>query len=345
MARKKLRVLIVDDSLFMREFLSEAIAADKDLQVVGTAADAYEASDKLIKLKPDVMTLDIEMPKMNGIEFLKKFMPQHPLPVLVVSSASGLVFDAIEAGAVDFINKTDLSSTARRHAFIAELIVKIKIASIARVGRHKKPLAGNNALSGTKRPDQPIIGIGASTGGTEAIYQLLKEMKRDLPGIVIVQHMPPVFTNLYAQRLNNTCPMEVKEAVDGDEILPGRALVAPGDFQMEVLKRGGKFGVRVYKGEKNSGHCPSVDTLFQSMAKVCGQNALGILLTGMGGDGAKGLLEMREKGAMTIGQDEASSVIYGMPKVAWDLGAVKEQLPLDGIPRAIYKWLDGFSKK
>ncbi|MDL2224988.1 chemotaxis response regulator protein-glutamate methylesterase [Eubacteriales bacterium OttesenSCG-928-M02] len=337
MAASKIRVLVVDDSLFVRRFICDAIEKDPNLEVVGTASDPYDARDKIIELAPDVMTLDVEMPRMNGIEFLRQLMPQYPLPVLVVSSVSDAVFDALEAGAVDFVNKTNLSDAAGRDAFAQELVVKIKIASIAKVGQHKKamPTTTGKVIGGLNRR---IIALGASTGGTEATYSIMKDLQRDLPGMVIVQHMPPVFTRMYAERLNNTCPMEVKEAENGDEIRPGRALVAPGEYQLEVQKQGTKYVVRVYKGEKVSGHCPSVDVLFQSVAKVYGKDAIGVLLTGMGADGAKGLLEMYKTGATTIGQDKETSVVYGMPQAAKNLGGVTKELPLGQIARGIYQW-------
>lgn len=339
MAKKTIRVLVVDDSYFIRKFLSDAISKDPGLEVVGTAADPYEARDKILELKPDVMTLDVDMPRMNGITFLKQLMPQYPMPVLVVSAASNLVFDAMQAGAVDFLSKSNINDEAGRESFISELIVKIKIASIAKVGKHKTTASPAPSVRQDQDDNNYIIALGASTGGTEATYSILKDLQRDLPGIVMVQHMPPVFTKLYAERLNNTCPLEVKEAEDGDDVLPGRALLAPGDFQMEVVKRaGGGYKVRVFKGEKVSGHCPSVDVLFSSVAKVVGPKALGILLTGMGADGAKGMLEMKERGATNIGQNKETSVVYGMPMVAKNLGAVTYELPLDQIAKKVYSW-------
>lgn len=337
---KKIRVLVVDDSLFMRKFITSELTKDLSIEVVGEAADPYEARDRISELLPDVMTLDIHMPKMDGIRFLEKLMPQFPLPVVVVSSVSHRVFDALNAGAVDFVNKTAMKNNREKMNFASELIVKIKIASIAKVGQHKHNTTQRKVLQSTRENVRrnDIIAIGASTGGTEATYNILKHLGNDLPGMVIVQHMPPVFTRLYAQRLNNNCAMEVKEAEDGDELYPGRVLIAPGGLHLTVEKEGRKFRVKCFEGDKVSGHCPSVDQLFYSIAKIRGINSLGIILTGMGSDGAKGLLAMKQQGAETIGQNQATCVVYGMPAVANNIGAVDTQLPLNAIPAKIYEW-------
>ncbi len=335
-----IRVLVVDDSLFMREFISTQLSADTGIEVVGKAASAFEARDKIIELMPDVMTLDIQMPGMDGIEFLRQLMPQFPLPVVVVSAVNGRVFDAMNAGAVDFINKSDIKDDQGRKQFIQEMIIKIKIASVARVGQHKYSIPQtlvSKRLKGHASGNE-LIAIGASTGGTEAIYTILKELGRDLPGIVIVQHMPPVFTRLYAERLNGQCAMEVKEAQDKDAVKPGRVLIAPGGLQMTVERRGSEFYVECREGEKVSGHCPSVNKLFYSIAQIKEISCLGILLTGMGSDGANGLLAMKNAGASTIGQDKQTSVVYGMPAVAANIGAVDIQLPIQDVARGIYDW-------
>lgn len=335
---KKIKVLIVDDSMLFREVIKNGLNKDSGIEVVATASDPYMARDKIIEFEPDVMTLDIELPKMNGIEFLKRLMPQYPIPVVAVSSVNKNVFDALKYGAVDFITKPQRNTDS----FINELIVKIKIASTAKVGKWKKTTSNNeNGFIGANNSlyKNSIIAIGASTGGTEAIEQVLKNLPRNIPGIVIVQHMPPVFTKLYAERLNNSCRLEVKEAEDGDLILPGRALIAPGDKHMKVIKEGIPR-VRCYAGDRVNGHCPSVDVLFYSVAERYNKNSFGIILTGMGYDGAKGLLEMRKKGARTIGQDEASSVVYGMPKAAYEIGAVERQAPLNSIADTLRTLLD-----
>lgn len=340
---RKIKVLVIDDSLLFREMLARGLADDHGIEVVGTAADVFIARDKIIDLEPDVLTLDVEMPRMNGIEFLKKLMPQYPLPVVVVSSVSDHVFDALNAGAVDFVTKPDAKGKFSLDSFINELIIKVKIASMAKVGYMKKEYVGERLTGGIDaKNNSTIIAIGASTGGTEAIYQIIRDLPRDMPGIVIVQHMPPVFTGMYAQRLNNTCPMEVKEAQSGDVIAPGRVLIAPGgDYHMRVNRKGSTHIVECIKGEKVNGHCPSVDILFHSVAEKVRANAIGIILTGMGCDGAKGLLKMRQAGAITIGQDEQSSVVYGMPKVAYEIGAVGRQATLKNIPQLLHSILSG----
>jgi len=335
---KKIKVLVIDDSLMVREMVAKGLAKDGGIEVLGTASDAFVARDKILEFEPDVLTLDVEMPRMNGIEFLKKLMPQYPLPVVMVSAVSDHVFDALNAGAVDFVVKPDVKGEKSFESFINELIIKIKIASMAKVGHLKKDYVGNELTRsvGTHN-NNSMIAIGASTGGTEAIYEIIRALPRDMPGIVVVQHMPPVFTAMYAQRLNNSCRMEVKEAQHGDLILPGKVLIAPGgDYHMKVNKRGNGHIVEFIKGEKVNGHCPSVDVLFNSVAEKVGANAIGVILTGMGYDGAKGLLNMKKTGAMTIGQDEQSCVVYGMPKVAYDIGGVSKQVTLKNIPQLLH---------
>ena len=337
---KKLRVLVVDDSLLFRETIARGLAADRGIEVVGTAGDAFEARDKIIEFEPDVMTLDVEMPKMNGIEFLKRLIPQYPIPVVVVSSVSDNVFDALNAGAVDFVTKINSVTGTTKEAFINELIIKVKIASLAKVGHIKKDIVTTKPVDKINwKNNNTIIAIGASTGGTQAILEVVKDFPINMPGVVITQHMPPIFTKMFADRLNTLSNMEVREAKTGDIILPGRILVAPGDLHMEIAKRGNNYIVECYNSDKVNGHCPSVDVLFNSVAEKAGSNAIGIILTGMGYDGAKGLMKMKQKGAFTIGQDEKSSVVYGMPKVAYDIGAVTKQAPLKNIPQLIYSVL------
>ena len=337
---KPIRVLVVDDSVMFRNLLIKGLDADPAIEVVAQAEDAYAARDAIIKYKPDVMTLDVELPKMSGIEFLKKLMPQYPLPVVMLSSLNDKVFDALDAGAVDFVNKPNNMNRTQLNDFLTqELATKIKIASTAKVGKLKRvDISAISSHSITANKDQ-IVAIGASTGGTEAIYEVVKQFKRDIPGVVIVQHMPPGFTKMYADRLNNQCEVAVKEATTGDRVLQGQVLIAPGDRHMRVVKVGGMYQVECKGTDKVNGHCPSVEVLFNSVAKVAGKNAVGVILTGMGGDGAKGLLEMRNAGAQTIGQDEASCVVYGMPKVAYDIGAVQYRMPLTQIAGKVYSLL------
>ncbi len=338
-AIKKIKVLVVDDSIVYREFLSRGISADPGIEVVATATDPYDARDKIIEYKPDVMTLDVEMPRMNGIDFLRRLMPQYPLPAIVISSVSERVFDALNAGAVDFVTKPDMKAGRSIDSHINELVIKIKIASTANLSQWKRDLKGVTSITKSGW-NKKLIAIGASTGGTEAILAILKALPGDIPGIVIVQHMPPVFTRMYAQRLDNTVALNVKEAQTGDIVRQGIVLIAPGDCHMKIEKNGGVYKVDCFNGEKVNGHCPSVDVLFHSVAWETGDDAIGVILTGMGYDGAKGLLAMRRSGARTIGQDEESSVVYGMPKVAYDLGAVEKQASLENIPQMISSFLN-----
>lgn len=336
MQANKIRVLIVDDSAFFRGVVSKGISPDPAIAVVGMAVDPYDARDKIVELRPDVMICDFVMPKMDGIEFIRRLLPQYPLRVVVVSSVSERVLDAMNAGAVDFVAKPDVSAGRSTAVFFSELIEKIKIAAHAQIptpraaAEPERPVQQPVVL-----PNKKIIAMGASTGGTEALFSVLSKLPDNLPGIVIVQHIPPVFSKMFADRMNNTLRMNVREAKTGDYVEPGHVLLAPGDKHMVVKKFGGRLRVEVRAGEKVSGHCPSVDVLFNSVAAACGADAVGVILTGMGSDGAKGLLAMRQKGARTIGQDEATCIVYGMPKVAYELGAVEKQLPLENIAQGI----------
>ena len=344
---RQIRVLVVDDSLVFRELLVACLKSDPAIEVVAAVGDAFQARDAILAHRPDVMTLDVELPRMDGIEFLRKLMPQYPLPVVMISSLSDKVFDALQAGAVDFVAKPRNSDRAQLESFLkTELPLKIKIASTARISGIKKKtldLAEHTSvgLRGTDKDKNLLVAIGASTGGTEAIASVIKEFGTDIPGVVIVQHMPAGFTQMYAKRLDDQCRVRVKEAETGDVVLPGQVLIAPGgDRHMRVVKVGNQYQVECKAGPKVNGHCPSVDVLFDSVAKVVGNRALGIILTGMGGDGAKGLLAMKEAGAKTIGQDESTCVVYGMPKVAYDLGAVQYQEKLGDIPKRTYSLLN-----
>jgi len=337
-----IKVLVVDDSVVFRELLVQNLSRDSSIQVVGTAKDPFEARDAILKYHPDVMTLDIELPRMSGIEFLRKLMPQYPMPVVVISSLSDKVFDALNAGAVDFVAKPAVVNRTQLEDFIQnELLVKIKIASTAKISNIKKTVAQSENQQLTTARKNLIVAIGASTGGTEAIFSVVKDFGIDIPGIVIVQHMPPGFTQMYAKRLDNECRVHVKEARTGDRVMPGHVLIAPGgNMHMHLVKVGDNYQVEMKSGAKVNGHCPSVDVLFESVSRTAGANALGIILTGMGGDGANGLLSMRKAGARTIGQDESTCVVYGMPKVAYDIGAVEYQEKLTDIPKRTYTVLN-----
>ena len=341
-AIRAIRVLIVEDSAVFRELLIQNLSRDPAIQIVATAKDPYEARDAIVKYKPDVMTLDVELPRMSGIEFLGKLMPQYPLPVVVISALSDKVFDALNAGAVDFVAKPAVTNRMQLEDFIRnELLVKIKIASTAKIGNIKKTVMNQQQQPLSAKGKNNIVAIGASTGGTEAILAVVKEFGTDIPGVVATQHMPVGFTGMYAKRLNDQCRIQVKEAQTGDRVMPGRMLLAPGgDEHMHLVKVNGVYQVECRKGPKVNGHCPSVDVLFESVAKTAGAGAVGIILTGMGGDGAKGLLAMRRAGAKTIGQDESTCIVYGMPKVAYDLGAVQYQEKLTDIAGRTYALLN-----
>ncbi len=337
-----IRVLIVEDSLVFRELLIQNLSRDPAIQVVATAKDPFEARDAILRHKPDVMTLDVELPRMSGIEFLRKLMPQYPIPVVVISALSDKVFDALNAGAVDFVAKPTVSNRAQLEDFIRnELLVKIKIASTAKISNIKKTVLGQGHEVLPGKGKDKIVAIGASTGGTEAIFSVIKDFGTDIPGVVVTQHMPQGFTGMYAKRLNDQCRIQVKEAQTGDRVMPGHMLLAPGgDAHMRLIKVNGVYQVECKKGPRVNGHCPSVDVLFESVARSAGADAVGIILTGMGGDGAKGLLAMRRAGARTIGQDESTCVVYGMPKVAYDLGAVQYQEKLPDIAGRTYALLN-----
>lgn len=333
---KQIKVLVVDDSMLFRQLISVGLNQDPDITVVATAGDPFQARDMILRFKPDVMTLDVEMPRMNGIEFLRKLMPQYPIPTVMISCLDESVFDAMEAGAVEFVNKPSASGAEELNAWVRqELVAKVKIAVAANLEKPKRTVEPQVISSGKKYVGK-VLAIGASTGGTEAIFNVVKNFNTDIPGTVIVQHMPPGFTKMYAERLNKQCKVAAKEAENGDLVEQGKILLAPGDKQMRLTKTGGVYRVEVKPGEKVSGHCPSVDVLFHSVASAAGKNAVGVILTGMGADGAEGLLAMRRAGAQTIGQDEKSCVVYGMPKVAFDIGAVIQQASLENIANKVY---------
>jgi two-component system chemotaxis response regulator CheB len=335
----KIKVLITDDSLLFRNVLKKELSEDPHIEVVGMAVDPVDALEKIKTLKPDILTLDVEMPKMSGLVFLKKLMEENPLKVVLVSSMNISVFDALHAGAVDFVKKPDMSSKNDLPMFFREIRTKIKVASIAKL----VPFTSAK-ISETKKLEKisssKVIAIGASTGGTEATLTILKSLPAHMPGILVTQHMPPGFTKMYADRLNKICDLEVREALDGDRVEKGLVLVAPGDKQMKLAKDDKGYYVSCKPGEKVSGHCPSVDVLFNSVAENAGKNSVGIILTGMGKDGAQGLLNMKKTGAFTVGQDEKSSVVYGMPMVAFNIGAVMVQSDVEDIAEILIKHLN-----
>jgi len=341
---RPIRVLIVDDSAIVRRILSEALADEPDLEVVGSAPDPYVARDKILALRPDVLTLDIEMPRMDGLTFLKKLMHFHPMPAVVISSLTPpscrAAVEALELGAVEVLAKPGgpYSVGELRHS----LASKIRAAAASHV-RRKLPVTEPLPRETPKftAPGRPalasdtVIAIGASTGGTEAIAAVLTRLPASVPGIVIAQHIPPQFSRAFANRLNEICEFEVKEAEEGDVVCPGRALVAPGDYHMLLRASAGRYWVAVKTGPRVCYQRPSVDVLFSSVAEVAGNRAVGVLLTGMGADGSHGLLKMRQAGARTIAQDETSCVVFGMPREAIALGAAEHVLALSNIANGI----------
>ncbi len=342
-----IRVLVVDDSALVRKVLKEELERESDIEVIAAVPDVYAARDRIVLDKPDVVTLDIEMPRMDGVEFLRRLMPQYPIPVVVVSALATahaeLTLQALQYGAIDFVTKPSARLGTALSDTVKELITKIRAAAKVDVAHYRsqaqeKPRQPiRNAV--LARSTDKIVAIGASTGGTIAIESVLRRMPTDTPGIVVVQHMPPVFTRQFADRLNSVVPMEIKEAESGDRVYRGRVLIAPGEQQLKVIRSGGTYLVRCYDGEKVNGHRPSVGVLFQSVAKHVGSNAVGVMLTGMGADGADGMMEMREAGARTLAQDQSTSVVFGMPKAAYERGGAERLVALSEIPEAIVEAL------
>jgi two-component system chemotaxis response regulator CheB len=347
----KVKVLVVDDSAVVRQTLERELSRQPGIQVVGTAPDPFVARDMILALKPDVLTLDIEMPRMDGLSFLRRLMKHHPMPIIVVSSLAGtgseMALACMEAGAIDAVPKPDASysigDVAER---LGDLIrgarlVRLRASAPAATPTQVVRLAASGSLAETTHK---VIAIGSSTGGTEALRVVLERLPKQCPGILMAQHMPAGFTKSFADRLNTLCEIEVKEAADGDWVVPGRALLAPGNFHLKLHRDGARYIVRVIDGPKVNRHKPSVDVLFDSVAKCAGKNAFGAILTGMGNDGAAGLLAMRQAGAVTVGQDEASCVVYGMPKEAAKLGGVQVVSPLDEISTHMMAYTKGVLK-
>jgi two-component system chemotaxis response regulator CheB len=331
------RVLIVDDSAFVRQVLSEILSSEASIVVVGTAPDPIIAREMIKALNPDVVTLDIEMPRMDGLAFLEKIMTLRPMPVVMISSltqkGAETALRALEIGAVDFIAKPMVGLSAGFAELRDEIVGKVKAAAGARVRPmiSSRPI-GRLSQGPNYRSSERLIAVGASTGGVEALQELLTSFPSDAPAILVTQHMPALFTATFAKRLDQCCAVSVSEAKDGERVLPGHVYIAPGGFHLELARNGANYVCRVHEQPPVSGHRPSVDVLFRSVAKAAGASSVGIILTGMGKDGAIGLLEMRRAGASTIGQDEASCVVYGMPKAAHDCGATEIELPLNKIP-------------
>jgi two-component system chemotaxis response regulator CheB len=343
---QEIKVLAIDDSILFREAITKGMARFSDIRVVGSAVNPLDAKDKIIALRPDVVTLDIEMPHMDGVKFLRSLMSQYPLPVVVISSLTESVFDAMSAGALDFIPKPDYAGAGPRglNDFMDEVASRIRAAAAARISRRcDAPEGIDLPAAGLSAPADPanVIAIGASTGGAEAIVSILTKYTSNMPGFVIAQHMPAGFTGLFAQRLNSMSQLEVKEAANGDVVMPGRALIAPGGRHVRVRRAGRGYVVSTDGRGKVNGHIPSVDVLFESVAKSAGAGAIGVILTGMGSDGAAGLKMIRDAGGYTIGQDENSSAVYGMPMAAMVAGAVMAQMSLYRIPDEIIRHLEG----
>jgi two-component system chemotaxis response regulator CheB len=362
----RIRVLVVDDSALVRKLLTEMLASDPGIEVVGAAGDAYLAREKIKQLNPDVLTLDVEMPKMDGVTFLRNLMRLRPMPVVMVSSltehGAEITLDALEVGAVDYLPKPKIDLAATLGSYAEELVAKVKMAARARVRSYDgrsvpapAPSSGSSTAAGRMvvtprlsadavlakaepkafRTTDRIIAIGASTGGTEAIKDVITLLPADTPGIVITQHIPKAFSTPFARRMNACCQMTVYEAEDGQQVLPGHVYIAPGDKHLLLVRDGARYVCRLDDGPAVNRHKPSVDVLFRSVAQQAGRNAIGVILTGMGKDGAMGLKEMRDAGSPTIAQDEATSVVWGMPGEAVAVGAACETLPLQDIARRI----------
>lgn len=370
--KPKVRVLVVDDSTMFRKAVISALSLKPNIEIAGEAADAFEARDKIMSLKPDVLVMDVVMPKMDGLTFLKQLMEQYPVPCVIISGTADEA-NAKAAGAADFVAKP--KSPADQNMFNTLLGTKVILASTqkkklsppsskaardsridgvapivspsmaAKVGRVMPNIPSREDISGLAQRSREgyVVALGASTGGTDALECVLKSFPETMPPVIVVQHMPPVFTKLYSERMDKCCTISVKEAADGDRLTPGLCLIGAGGLQMELRKDNRGYYVKLYEGEKVSGHCPSVDVMFSSVADAAGNKAIGAIMTGMGADGAKGLLKMRQNGAYTIGQDKESCIVYGMPMEAYKLGACSEQQPLNNIGKTLCRRLtDGW---
>lgn len=347
-AMKLIRVLVVDDSSFVRQILTKGLEADPQIEVVGSAPDVYVARDMILSKQPDVLTLDIEMPRMNGVKFLRRLMPQYPVPVVIVSSftkrGAAVTFDALAAGAIDFVLKPSANQPSGIPAMIEEMVEKVKMAALVDVSHRKAPLTTNRSELLTARfakSSQQVVAIGASTGGIEALRLVVSQFPSNMPGVVMVQHLLPGFTKIFSERLNEECAMTVQEATSGDPILPGKILIAPGGQHMQVRLSAGGYGVECAEGEKVNGHCPSVDVLFRSVAKTVGAKGVGVMLTGMGDDGAEAMVAMRQQGVRTLAQDQKTSAVFGMPNEAYKRGGAEKLVALEEIAPSIIRLLEG----
>lgn len=346
--KKPIRVLVVDDSALVRKILTEILSEAPDIEVVGAAHDPYMARDKIKELNPDVLTLDVEMPRMDGLTFLRNLMRLRPMPVVMVSSLTArgaeVTLHALELGAVDFVRKPDRDVAYSLQDYSLELIEKVRMASRVTVRPLAVPPAAAQKTDAvpvrtiqTFRTTDRVIAIGASTGGTEAIKEVLMRLPPDTPGVVIAQHIPPGFSAAFAERMNRQTGLVVKEAADGDRVMSGHAYIAPGDHHLLLIRDGARYTCRLAQSEPVNRHRPSVDVLFRSVGKAAGKNACAALLTGMGADGAQGLKELRDLGVHTIAQDEATSVVWGMPGEAVKRGAAAEILPIQNVAGALIK--------
>lgn len=339
----KIKILIVDDSAVIRKMLEKIISGSGDMEVVGTAADPYIARDKLVQLKPDVMTLDVEMPRMDGISFLEKVMQHFPTRTVIFSSlaktGSETYLRALEAGAIEILEKPSIDVTQTLDVIGKEILEKIRAVAKARLNPIKisKPNGPVQKINPTAlaRTTHQLVAVASSTGGTEALKVFLSGMPADIPGTLIVQHMPAGFTKSFAENLNSMFPFEVKEAKEGDQVVPGRVLLAPGNFHMEIVRSGAFYHVKLHQQALMHSVRPAADYMLKSVAKYVGKNAIGVVLTGMGKDGAEGLLEMKQAGAYTIAQNEDTCVVFGMPAAAIQLGAIDKVLPLEKISNEV----------